>query len=688
MSRLFGARRVAAHSCVAGRRAADILRLLRPTLAAALLAATMLPTVAAAQPRQPSAGADSTHHDTIRVVHAHTVNVEASSILPRIARSAQPLAAVTRRDIVAANAVDLADALAYVPGVFVKQYGGMGGLRTLSLRGASSQQTVLLLDGIRYRGNSADAFDLGNLPADAIERIEVVRGGNAALYGANALGGVVNVVTRMPAAGDAGLRLNVAAGSFAERRVGVDAHTASDRDAWSGTFCFSSAGGDYPFSFNEFGTTSELRRDNADITNLFGRAAWRRRFDDGARVGVTVQGFSSERGVPGAVVQGSREQAQARLDEREIFAVARYDDQVGPWLIAGNISGRLNALHYRDPEAIVAAAGGLDDHYDARDLMLTARARRILGTTTIVDAGVDAAWTTLDGDNLDPGAGRSVRRLSVSGSAGVNWLWEEGLFDCETALDVGMRADILSDFAPAVSPSVGFVWRAGTLPLRLRVHGALGFRAPSFTEQYYLNYGNHDLQPEHGASLDAGATVELGDGFVLESSAFVMDTRDAIIAVPRSVVSWSAMNAARTSTRGIELAAAGELFDRALGLRASYTRMRAEDRSGGITQGRLLPYAPEELFTGLVDLRWNAFGCGVNWQYASHRFALAANDYPSMLPRYTVVGASASAHQTLGGVDLELRAEFANLFDVAYQVVRNYPMPGRSVRFELVGRIQ
>ena len=95
--------------------------------------------------------------------------VEAESLERRAAGSAQPMALISRAQIEAIDAVDLADVVALSPGAFVKQYGGLGGLRTLSLRGASAQQTVVLIDGVRYQSSAAGAVDLGLLPADAIE---------------------------------------------------------------------------------------------------------------------------------------------------------------------------------------------------------------------------------------------------------------------------------------------------------------------------------------------------------------------------------------------------------------------------------------------------------------------------------------------------------------------------------------
>ncbi|MDB5034314.1 MAG: Iron complex outerrane recepter protein [Chlorobi bacterium] len=636
---------------------------------------------AAAQPGTPEPGKGK---DSARVYHAPEVRVEARSILTRVSRGTQPRAVVTRAQIEAANGFDLSDAVAYAPGVFVKQYGGVGGLRTISLRGTSAQQTVILIDGIRYRSSADGGFDFSNLPSASVDQVEVLRGGNAALYGANALGGVINVVTRAPSAGGTALTARGGYGSYGQREMGIGGNGAAGNHVWDAGFNATATNGNYPFSFNEFGATSTFERDNADFSNYFGRGGWAYHRDDGLRLSASMQGYRSERGVPGAVVQGNREQLHARLNESDLFAAAAASWPTEEWQFSISASGRLNALGYRDPDARVAGPSGIDDEYREREGNFMGRVRRAIGDHGVAEGTAEVSQTHLRGDNLDPALGSAASRTSVSGAIATNWLYDDGLFGCETALEAGLRLDLFDDLPTALSPSAGLIWRAGSTPLRLRAHGGLNYRAPSFAEQYYLNYGNANLRPERSMSGDLGATYEVGETFALESSFFMIATRDQIVSVPRSPVSWSAANVERVLSRGLELGGSGTLFDGMLGLRASYTLTRAEDRSGGTVDGKLLVYAPEELTNGIVDLRLGRYGIGAAWQYVGHRFTLPANDPGSALPRYGLLAANISARWIIGGVGVKARLECSNMFDTEYQVVRNYPMPGRT----FLGRVE
>ncbi|MEP7217943.1 MAG: TonB-dependent receptor plug domain-containing protein [Bacteroidota bacterium] len=467
---------------------------------------------AVAQPETPAPGKGT---DSARVYHAPEVRVEARTILTRVSRGTQPRAIITRAQIEAANGFDLSDAVAYAPGVFVKQYGGVGGLRTISLRGTSAQQMVILIDGIRYRSSADGGFDFSNVPATAVEQVEVLRGGNAALYGANALGGVINVVTRAPAASGMALTARGGYGSYGQREIGIAGNGAAGTQTWDAGVNATATNGNYPFSFNEFGSTSAFERDNADFSNYFGRGGWAYRRDDGLRLSVAMQGYRSERGVPGAVVQGNREQLRARLDESDLFAAVAASWPAEEWELSISASGRLNALGYRDPDARIAGPSGIDDEYREREGTFTGRGRRTIGEHGVAEGSVEFSQTHLRGDNLDPVLGSVASRTSLSGAAATNWLYQDGLFGCETAFEAGLRLDLFDDLPTALSPSAGVIWRAGSTPFRLRAHGGLNYRAPSFAEQYYLNYGNANLRPERSASGDLGATYEVGETFVL-----------------------------------------------------------------------------------------------------------------------------------------------------------------------------
>lgn len=607
--------------------------------------------------------------------------VRGTSISSRVARAPQPTSIVSDRELQAFGGTDLSDAITRVPGVFIRSYGGLGGLKTLSLRGTSAQQNVVLIDGVRYQGTAAGPLDLGAVPLESFQQIEVMRGGGASLYGANALGGVVNIVTEQSSA-VGGPRASIDAGSFGEGGMDVHLSTASTPDHWSLHLEGRRSDGDYPYTINEFGETRRASRTNGDARRLFGRIGWTCPTENGSGISVIAQGMLSERGVPGAVVQGSVEQARARLDEREVFALGRCSTTLSDWQLNISATARINRLHYRDPDARLGGPQGVDDRYLRGEIGLAIRGRTVLSDAGVLNLFLEGGNETLDGDNLDSESPMTPRRLQVGCGGGATWFFDEGFLGWETLIEGGARADFFSDITGSVSPSLGATWRLGELPVRLRMRGAMSYRAPAFAEQYYLNYGNTDLRPERSVCLDAGGTVDLINA-VIETGCFRIDTRDQIVSVPKSPVSWSAQNIARVRSQGMELGVSGTLFDTLLLVRGSYTLMETKDLTEGPTRDRIIPYAPQELASALVEARIAGWSLNASVGYVSHRFTLANEDPATALPRYALVDIGGGCSFSIASIDLALRLECRNLFDVEYQVVRNYPMPGRAFRLVL-----
>ena len=626
---------------------------------------------------------DSTGSDTTAPILYPPTIVIGHRLYDRAASGARPTAIVERERIEASGATDLADALALAPGVFIKRYGGIGGLRTISLRGTTAEQTRLLIDGVPYRGSADGGLDIGLIPASAIEAVEVIRGGDAALYGANALGGAVNVITRRDDLRR--IEARASAGSFGEREIEIGGGGAFGRHRIDASLHRSEGEGDYPFTFTEFGETERLQRENGGFAGTFGRAAWSTALTDRADLGVTAIGYDVDRGVPGAVAQGSRERLRARMAERDLFVAARGSQRFAGLLLTLSAGGRLNRLLYSDPDARYAGAEGIANRYDRLDLSLNGRAHWLIDAQTTLGLTLESDHARLDGDNLDPATAGNVERSRYGGLLHIRRSIEGPPIGEMMMIEGGVRFDLFSDLDAQIAPSLGLVLQPFTAPLRLRAHGSLNYRAPTFSEQYYLNFGNAHLRTERSRSLSLGAVWSADRRLMIELSGFLIDTRDRIVAIPRSPVSWSAQNVGRVLSRGVELGVSGSAFDGLLSGQLAYTLMRADDRSGGITDRHLLPYAPQEIAGGVLTLSPWGVDLSASFEYVSHRHTLAYNTPESALPRYLVVDVGVHRSQTFGSVTLSGRIAVANLFDTEYQVVRNYPMPGRSVRVTLTG---
>lgn len=580
---------------------------------------------------------------------------------------------------------DLADALLLSPGVFIRRYGGAGSLATLSLRGTAAGQTKVLIDGLPWRTSADGGGNLANVPLESVEGIEVIRGGDGALYGSNALGGVVNVRTTPTA--ERSWRATLGAGSFGEHSISLSAvypvhpvHTVHLHANYN------AARGDYPFTFREFGETLRIQRENGDHETAGAGVGWR--YEGRPAGGVSFSGFSSRSGVPGAVTQGNRELTRAELSEQEASGTVRVEGSLGQLLLSSAGRARLNTLRYTDPEARLGGPEGIDNEYRRSDLLGQVRALWVVDAETAVEGVIDGDYSRLVGDNLDPSVGGEVERRRIGGVLHVTRRFDSLPVVASFTVDGGLRLDRFTDVGTRISPSLGLVLQPTRYPIRLRGHYALNYRAPTFNEQYYLNVGNVEVGVEQATSFTLGATWAPDERLLLEGSLFRIDTRDRIVSIPRSPVSWTTLNIGRVESRGVEVGMRGSVLGEKLTGSLAYTRMETVDRTDGITDGHRIPYAPDEVATAALSADLSVVMLHGAVEYASHRYTLAWNSPESALPRYGVVDLAVSRRHRLGSIDLNMRLQVSNVFDQQYEVIRGYPMPGRGWRLQLDGEIR
>lgn len=644
--------------------------------------------------------------DTMRTKRLSAVDITAQRIGTGSARLSASTTALSAEAIKTLGARQIADALSFMPGVFVRNYGGLSGLKTVSLRGASASQTAVLLDGVRLQSTQSGQFDFSTLPASMLEEIEVVRGGGAAVFGGNAMGGAVNIRTKSSAS-RVEAQAEAEAASFQEFRGAFSGALPFDLfgNGKGGIFAgaeYQSARGNYPFPFNDFGQNVTLERMNADFRNLAANAliaAQSSRFSLQAR----CMARSSERGTPGAVVQGNVEMARARLGEDDALVSLRMAyipaEQVLFTLLA---SGKWNTLHYLDPDARQFGASGIDERFQAQDYSISGRLHFDESTNT-PDVQVSHEWlvehsaSTLRGNMLQRDVGTFVERTNTAFAG-------KGDVACKAlgthfAANAAVRLDFYSDVGTALSPLAGGAWILDSA-WAFRAEWSYNFRPPSFNELYYLNFGNSRLKPERancfslGTSWKTQQTVygEILYGlFRLNASVdgFYHRTENQILAVQTSPFTISAQNIADAQSYGIETSLQGALEDgkqQTMTLTLNYTYQRATNETeSSFVRGKQLIYTPEHCASGVLafkrsispDIRMNT---GLTAQFAGERFYLPSNASESVLPAFGIVGAFAEMAFMIGSTQATARLQGDNLFDERYAVIRNFPMPGRSVR--------
>lgn len=597
-----------------------------------------------------------------------TIVVTANRTAQPLSRVGQSISVIDANDLATRQTETIADVLRTVPGVTISRYGGIGSLTSVFIRGAESDQTVALIDGIKLNDPSAPGggFDFGNLLVGNIARIEVLRGAQSVLWGSQAIGGVVNVITVPPsdtphanARAEYGYR-NTAqfVGNISGKAGPLSASAGAGYLRTDGISAFSEArGGRERDGYRNYGANANLNLALSDAVSLDLRGWYSHghvgvdgyvppdyRFGDTRETAITreVVGYA---GLNAALFDG-------RFHNRLGYAITdtrRRNYNVPVETFAGD--GRNERIEY---QGVVDLADGWQATFGAERETTHYTTASPYGPTTSGRVSIDSGYGQLV---ATPFAG-----LTATG---------------------GVRYDHHSRFGGNTSLSASGVYTPNASATTIRASYSEGFKAPSLF-QLQSEYGNQLLRPERSRGWDAGITQRLvGDTLEASATYFRRDSRDLInyvycsppltgICTNRKDGTYD--NVARTRAQGIELTLRLQPV-KAFTVQANYTYLKAEDRSPDSPNlGRQLARRPQHSASVLVDYRW-MFGLetGATLTHVGASFDDAGNS--QRLPGYVLADLRAAMQI---GHHVELTARLENLLNERYETAYQFGSPGRA----------
>jgi vitamin B12 transporter len=594
--------------------------------------------------------------------HADVMIVSASATPLEAPKVGSAVTLVTADDLKIEGIQYAVDALRHVPGVAVNRAGSFGAFTQVRVRGAESNHTLVLIDGVEVAGASSGEFDFSSLLADGIERIEVLRGPQSGIYGANAMAGVVSVMTA-GGAGASQVEVSAEAGSFGTTQVGLTARGGSEEVYGAVTLTSRQTDG---FNASQLGS----EKDADDHTVLFGRGV--AEITNVLSLDGSFRVADKESDTDGFDFSGGPNQGMSidsadfsNTNDAQIAVGAQWSLRDGGWIT------RLDAVRF-DGEM----EGGVDPFGSE-----TTRDKIRLQTTLELGATGSAQFLTAFLENEDetyrntvpfdptqvPELSRGITGLGVEYRAEIN----DRLF-----LSGALRDDDNDGFEDATTYRLTAAYLVGTGNTRL--HGSYGTGAtnPTFFEQFGfipgLFVGNPALEPEEVTGWDVGVERFFGDRMAFDITYFDADLENEIVDAFPSVA-----NDAGTSQRsGVEVALRGEVTGR-LSISAMYTFTDAEDPDG--TEEVRRPENTASLdFTYRLERATVYGGMIYNGRMLDDDFrdffvSFAAEKSP--IDAYTLVNIGAYFDVTQR---LELYGRVQNLFDEEYEEAISYGTMGRA----------
>jgi len=605
--------------------------------------------------------------DTVEAVDAvDQVVVTAGRAADKLSETPVSMTVITAETLRQRQAVVVSDLLSRTPGVTVTRNGGVGGSTQVRIRGAETDQTAVLIDGVKLNDPSSTGggYNFATLLAGDVDRIEVLRGPQSTLWGSQAIGGVVSMLTKTPdgpLSGDATIEGGSRATAYA--RVGVGAG-----GAWGG---WRVAAGSYTTAgisnFNE--TRGGKEKDGYHNTAVSGR------------VDLNVTDWAS-------------------LDARLSYAEGRneYDSSLPtpPYALG-------DTADYGKTKELVGYVGTRLTNFDGA-----------------LESRIGYAYTQTDRDNYNPAQAEpktfdsrgTDSSLEYQGTWTINPVWR-AVFGAETertwfrtasppydtvgsrhavgmdsvygqlqakpaeglTLTGGVRHDDHDTFGGATTYQAGATWSPNSGATIFRANYGEGFKAPSLY-QIYSPYGNSDLKPEEAKSWDLSVEQSLLDGRVRGSiTYFNRDTKNQIDFLSNNTPPnfGGYANTAKTQADGVEIEGSVEV-NSLLTLSANYTNMDAVNKSAGSNYGKDLARRAGETASADAELNLpNGLTGGVTVQYVGHSFNNASNTQRLKSYVLTDVRVSYPINETF-----ELYGRIENLFDQQYETITNYGTLGRG----------
>ena len=578
-------------------------------------------------------------------------------------------------DVRASQKTAVSDLLSATPGVSVSRNGGFGGTTSVRIRGAESEQTVVLIDGVKLNDPSAagGGFNFGNLLVNDIARIEVLRGSQSTLWGGQAIGGVVNIVTSEPT-GDLTTGINAEAGSYGTGRVVARVQAGNERYGWR-------IGGNYF-------TTDGISAFDEDLGG---------REDDGYRnVGFNARGHVHITDSLTAELRSNYSRGRVEFDgfppPAFAFADTREYGITKEWVSYAGV--KLAAFENRLENRVGIAYTDTDrDNFDPDssvprtfDAYGTNLRYEYQGTLTLNEYfngvfGVEREQSKLSSASPTPfEPNPQPLRRDVTIDSAYAQLQVAPLRPL--TLTGGLRYDDHETFGSDTSSQAAVAWSA-TESTTLRASYGEGFKAPTLY-QLYSEFGNPALDPEESNDWDAGVEQRFIDGKISVSATyFERETRNMIDFVSCFGVSTTAClaqpdgyyeNVQRTHADGYELAFNAQLV-RGLRVSANYTNLDARnDARGTANFDKELPRRARDSAAASVEYEWTIpLTTTLAAQYVGKTFDDAANRF--VLDSYTLLDLRV-AYRLSDAWEVYGRIE--NLTDENYSTARRYGTLGRA----------
>ena len=626
-------------------------------------------------------------------------------------REIVPAQTLKNADLQRLNSQSIADALRFFSGIQLKDYGGVGGIKTVDIRSMGTHHLGIFYDGIELGNAQNGQIDLGQFSLDNIDEISLYNGQKSAIFQpASDFGnaGSVYIRTRKPRFTDGksyNIKLKAKYGSsdlvrlsaLWEQRLSSAVSTSLNAEHLTSS-------GKYKFNYRRvtpsgvvaYDTTAvrqngDIRADRIDfnVNGILQRGYWNTK----------VYFYNSQRGIPGAIVNNVWRRGE-RQSDLNFFVQNRFQKDITDrfstqWLA----KYAFYRTHYVNKDTTQLPA---DNRFWQQEFYLsTSNAYEILPNWSI-SASYDFRWNKLNADTyrfvfptrfsnmISLATAFEAPFIRIQGSVLASFIHDK--LHPTTRLMPGMKAtDNITKFTPALFidfPIIDKATNGASTKLSVRTFAKRSFRMPTFNDLYYTDLGNSNLKPESATQYDLGVVFNKQyNGHLLRNVQFQADgyyntIHDKIIAYPKGQqFRWTMLNLGRVHITGIDVMGAIALQpinDLVVTARLQYTYQDARDvtNASDVFYKDQIPYIPYNSGSAIVNLAYHNWTLNYSFIYSGKRYNQQENIPNNYMQPWYTSDVSLQYDFKAFGTKCRAMLEVNNILNQKYDVILNYPMPG------------
>ena len=652
-----------------------------------------------------SAKAQNSQQDSIHTIKEVVITARLTQ------REIVPAQSLEGAELQRLNSQSVADALRYFSGIQLKDYGGVGGIKTVDIRSMGTHHLGIFYDGIELGNAQNGQIDLGQFSLDNIEEISLYNGQKSAIFQpASDFGnaGSVYIRTRKPRffnGKNYNLKLKAKYGSSDLVRLSalweqhilptVSTSLNAEHLTSSGKYKFNyrrvTPNGEVAYDTTAIRQNGDIRADRIDfnVNGILERGYWNTK----------VYFYNSQRGIPGAIVNNVWRRGE-RQGDLNFFVQNRFQKDISDrfstqWLA----KYAFYRTHYVNKDTTQLPA---DNRFWQQEFYLsTANAYEILPNWS-ASVSYDFRWNKLNADTyrfvfptrysnlISFATAFEARFLRVQGSVLASFIHDK--LHPKTRLMDGMKArDNITKFTSALFidfPLVDKYANGTTTKFSVRTFAKRSFRMPTFNDLYYTDLGNSNLKPESATQYDLGMVFhkQYNQGFIrnlyFQADGYYNTIHDKIIAYPKGQqFRWTMLNLGRVHITGVDVMgsiALQPLSDFLITARLQYTYQDARDVTDASDTffKHQIPYIPYNSGSAIVNLAYRNWTLNYSFIYSGKRYNQQENIPNNYMQPWYTSDVSLQYDFKIFGTKCRTMLEINNILDQKYDVILNYPMPG------------